>query len=233
MPDRNIKQLLVVVAKKPSPGEVKTRLLTQLTPEEATDLYSCFLRDRIKEISGLKGADLAIAYTPAVSKTYFTRFLNNGFRLFPQQGRNLGERLYHIFRQTLADGYRSVCIIDSDTPDLPRTLVAQAFRWLTAGSADAVFGPCTDGGYYLVGLNQAHGDLFSDIPWSTSQVLSQTLQKAQGLGLRTRLLPQWNDLDTVDDLKAYYLKYRNADADAHLIGRETFDCLTGLDITNR
>jgi uncharacterized protein len=230
MSDGHPDQLLVVVAKKPSPGEVKTRLLPRLTPGQATDLYSCFLRDRIREISRLEGIDLAIAYTPTAAEAYFSRFLNNGFKLFAQQGGNLGQRLHHIFDQKLKEGYRAVCIIDSDTPDLPRTLVARAFQWLVAGSADAVFGPCKDGGYYLVGLRKAHVELFADIPWSTSVVLSQSLQKAHALGLRTRLLPQWNDLDTVDDLWAYYHHYHNRDPDTPLIGRETFDFLAGLGI---
>lgn len=80
--------MLVVVAKIPSLGKVKTRLLTHLTPAEATDLYSCFIRDRIIEISRLKDVDLDIAYTPAASKSYFARFLSNGLQLFVPQGRN-------------------------------------------------------------------------------------------------------------------------------------------------
>jgi rSAM/selenodomain-associated transferase 1 len=227
------KQLLVVVAKTPQPGEVKTRLLTRLTPEEATDLYSCFIRDRIREISRLKGADLAIAYTPEASKAYFARFLSNGFQLFPQKGRDLGERLHNIFVRKLGQGYKSVCIIDSDTPDLPRSLVTRAFQWLAEESADAVFGPCEDGGYYLVGLRQAQSALFIGIPWSTARVLPLTLQKAAAIGLRTRLLPQWNDLDTVEDLLAFYRKYSNSGPGAHLVGRDTLDCLSRLDITLR
>jgi len=233
MPDTDSKQLLVVVAKTPQPGEVKTRLLTELTPTEATDLYSCFIRDRIREISRLQGVDLAIAYTPEGSKSYFAPFLSNGFQLFAQQGKDLGERLHNIFVQKLAQGYRAVTIIDSDTPDLPRTLVAQAFQWLASESVDAVFGPCEDGGYYLVGLRQTQSELFTGIPWSTARVLPLSLQRAAALGLRTRLLPQWNDLDTADDLRAYYQKHLNSGPEAHLVGKETFDYLKRLGITGR
>ena len=227
------KQLLVVVAKTPQPGEVKTRLLTRLTPEEATGLYSCFIRDRIREIGALQGVDLAIAYTPEASKDYFARFLSNGFQLFAQQGKDLGERLHNIFVRKLAQGYQSVCIIDSDTPDLPRSLVARAFQWLAEDTADAVFGPCEDGGYYLVGLRRDQPALFTDIPWSTARVLPLSLQKAAAIGLRTRLLPRWNDLDTVEDLLAFYRKYGNSGPGAHLIGRDTLDYLSRLDITGR
>jgi uncharacterized protein len=233
MTGSDAKQLLVVVAKTPQPGEVKTRLLTNLTPEEATDLYSCFIRDRIREIGRLQGIDLAIAYTPEASKAYFERFLSNGFHLFPQQGRDLGERLHNIFVRKLGQGYQSVCIIDSDTPDLPRSLVVRAFQWLAEDAADAVFGPCDDGGYYLVGLRQVQSALFADIPWSTARVLPLSLQKAAALGLRTRLLPQWNDLDTVEDLLAFYRKYSGRDPGAQLIGRETLNYLSRLDITGR
>jgi uncharacterized protein len=233
MTDTEEKQLLVVVAKTPQPGEVKTRLLTRLTPEEATELYSCFIRDRIREIGGLQGVDLAIAYTPEGSKAYFSRFLSNGFQLFAQQGKDLGERLHNIFVRKLGQGYRSVCIIDSDTPDLPRSLVARAFQWLAEDTADAVFGPCEDGGYYLVGLRRVQPMLFADIPWSTNQVLPLSLQKAAAIGLRTRLLPQWNDLDTVDDLLAFYRKYGNSGPGAHLIARDTLNYLSRLGITGR
>jgi rSAM/selenodomain-associated transferase 1 len=233
MPAMTAKQLLVIVAKAPLPGAVKTRLLTKLTPQEATDLYSCFIRDRIKEIGRLRDVDLAIAYTPAESKTYFARFLSNGFQLFAQQGKDLGERLHQIFVQKLSQGYQAVTIIDSDTPDLPGSLVAQAFQWLAAESADAVFGPCADGGYYLVGLRKARSDLFSGIPWSTAEVLTKSLQKAETLGLQVRLLPQWNDLDTFEDLLDYYRKYSGNSPGEHLIGQETFDYLTRLDITGR
>lgn len=233
MPDTRTKHLLVVVAKAPFPGKVKTRLQTKLTPEEATGLYSCFIRDRIREISLLQDIDLAIAYTPAASRDYFARFLSNGFQLFAQQGKDLGERLHQIFVQKLGQGYQAVTIIDSDTPDLPRFVVAQAFQWLTTETVDAVFGPCKDGGYYLVGLRQTQSELFTAIPWSTAQVLSETLHRAEALGLRTRLLPQWRDLDTFEDLLDYYRKYRHTRSEGHLIGRETFDYLTRLDITGR
>ena len=233
MPVRTAKQLLVIVAKAPQPGAVKTRLFTKLTPREATDLYSCFIRDRIKEIGRLQEVDLAIAYTPAESKSYFARFLSNGFHLFAQQGKDLGERLDNIFIHKLSQGYQAVTIIDSDTPDLPGSLVAQAFQWLASGSADAVFGPCADGGYYLVGLRKAHSDLFDEVPWSTADVLAKSLQKAEVLGLQVRLLPQWNDLDTFEDLLGYYRKYAKDSPGEHLIGQETFDYLTRLDITGR
>lgn len=233
MPDATSSQLVVIAAKSPLPGTVKTRLQTKLSPLEATDLYRCFLCDRIKEIRRLKAVDLAIAYTPAGSKDDIARFVPDGFRLFAQQGRDLGERMHRIFVQTLSQGYQAVIIIGSDTPDLPRSMITKACQWLADGSTDAVFGPSTDGGYYLVGLREASAELFSDIPWSTAEVLPRSLQRADALNLSVKLLPQWNDLDTFEDLLGYYRKYSENAHREHLVGKETFDYLTRLDITAR
>ena len=233
MNDSNSKSLLVVVAKAPEPEKVKTRLFPNLTPVEATNLYRCFIRDRIEEISRLKDIDLAISYTPAGSKEFFTQFISNGFQLFPQKGRDLGERLYNIFADKLNQGYAAVSIIDSDTPDLPRAIVRQSFQLLINDAVDAVFGPCHDGGYYLVGLRRPHPELFQDIDWSTETVLQETLKKAAKLNLRTKLLARWNDLDTFEDLVQYFHKYMDEIPDSDWTGCETFKFLARMKrITN-
>ncbi len=228
MDKKHQKLLLVVVAKAPVPGEVKTRLCPEFTTQEATNLYRCFIQDRIKEIGNLTGMDLAISYTPEDSNEYFARFLSNGFHLFPQRGKDLGERLSNIFVDKLAGEYDAVSIIDSDTPDLPRTIVQQSFQLLITDRADAVFGPCYDGGYYLVGMRQPHPELFQKIPWSTEKVLARTLEKAHSLDLQTKLLPQWNDLDTFQNLLEYYQKYQDKPLESDWAGMQTFKFLSNL-----
>jgi len=223
------KLLLVVVAKAPVPGKVKTRLYPDLTIDEATHLYSCFIQDRIKEIGNLTAVDLAISYTPEDSKQYFTRFTSNGFHLFPQRGKDLGERLSNIFEDKLAVEYDAVSIIDSDTPDLPRSIVEQSFHMLMLESVDAVFGPCNDGGYYLVGMRKPHPELFQDVPWSTEAVLDITLEKAAKLGIGTKLLPGWNDLDTFEDLIDFYNKHKNRSSKIKWAGENTFNYLSRLE----
>jgi rSAM/selenodomain-associated transferase 1 len=222
------KLLLVVVAKAPQPERVKTRLFPKLTPEEATNLYRCFIQDRMKEIGLLRNIDLAISYTPADSKEFFTRFKSNGFNLFPQRGKDLGERLHNIFVDKLQQGYQAVSIIDSDTPDLPRAIVQQSFQLLGSDGVDAVFGPCHDGGYYLVGMHKPHPELFQDIAWSTETVLQETLQKAKTSGIRTKLLKRWNDLDTFEDLLKYYHQHNDKLPDQNWTGCETFNFLSRM-----
>ena len=223
------KLLLVVVAKAPVPGEVKTRLHPQLTIDEATDLYRCFLQDRIQEIGQLTKVDLAISYTPEESREYFSRFISNGFHLFPQRGKNLGERLSNIFKDKLADKYDAVSIVDSDTPDLPRSIVQQSFQLLMSNGVDAVFGPCDDGGYYLVAMRRPQPDLFQHIPWSTEAVLATTLERANAIGLKAELLPRWNDLDTFEDLIEFYNRHRHQLSEKNWAGQHTLNYLSRIE----
>jgi hypothetical protein len=181
----------------------------------------------------LTGVDLAIAYTPEDSEAYFTAFASNGFDLFPQNGNDLGERLNNIFVQKSAEGYDAIVIVDSDSPDLPRAIVQKSFALLTSGRAEAVFGPCYDGGYYLVGLRKFHPELFRDIPWSTDAVLQKTLEAAAINAVKTRLLQRWNDLDTFEDLLAYYHKYQNIPPERVRTGKKTFQYLARLESITR
>ena len=223
------KLLLVVVAKAPVPGTVKTRLVPHLSPKEATDLYRCFLQDRITTIQTLTRVALAIAYTPADARDAFVPFSGNGLRLFPQKGKNLGERLNNIFLEKLADDFDAVSIIDSDTPDLPVSVLQESFARLMSDQTDVVFGPCYDGGYYLVGMRRPHPELFANIPWSTDKVLANTLKRAREFGVRADLLPRWNDLDTIDDLIAFYNLHKNKAAQKGWAGERTFNYLARME----
>jgi rSAM/selenodomain-associated transferase 1 len=222
------KLLLVVVAKAPVAGKVKTRLIPHFTAEEAADLYRCFLEDRITALKSLKGVDLAIAYTPADAQDMFTSFGRDEFSLFAQRGKGLGERLSRIFEEKLADVYEAVSIIDSDSPDLPVSTVQESFKRLMSNQTDVVLGPCYDGGYYLVGMCKPHSQLFDNVPWSTERVLANTLEKAKITGLKTNLLPWWNDLDTFEDLILFYRKHRNQPYKNYWPGQKTFEYLERL-----
>ena len=126
--DKQFEKLLVIVAKQPAPGQVKTRFFPKLSPEAAADLYRCFLQDRIQEVSILNGVDRAIAYTPENAKESFITLALDGFELFAQQGKHLGEKLNNIFLEKLSQGYKAVSIVDSDSPDLPKSLINESFE---------------------------------------------------------------------------------------------------------
>ena len=231
--NKKLTKLLVVVAKEPVPGKVKTRLYPELSPVIAADLYRCFLRDRIQEVSTLNEVDRTIAYTPENAKKTFTRLALDGFKLFAQQGKHLGERLNNIFLEKLSQGYKAVSIVDSDSPDLPKSIIKESFDLLSSKQADVVFGPCHDGGYYLVGMRKPHPELFRNIPWSTENVLSITLEKARKMGLNVKLLSAWNDLDTFEDLLQFYTKYKNRLLPKKFPGNKTFSFLSRLEEINK
>jgi rSAM/selenodomain-associated transferase 1 len=196
-----MKPAVAVMAKTPGLGPVKSRLHPSLTAERATDLYRCFLLDRLDELAALDGVERVIAFTPERGGPQLAAVAPPGFRLVPQRGSDLGERLSNLLTDLLSNGHPGAMAIDSDSPTLPMGYVSDAAKRLEANTADLVLGPCEDGGYYLIGLRRPCPVLFQGIPWSTDRVLSLTLDRASGQGLRTHLLPMWFDVDTEPDLR--------------------------------
>ena len=186
------------MTKAPRAGAVKTRLVPPLTHEEAAALSVCFLRDTAANIAGvasLGAAEGVAVYTPVGAESAFDNLLQAGFSLLAQRGDGFGERLYHAAEDLLTLGYRSLCLIDSDSPTLPRSLLTEAVGALAFAGDRVVLGPSDDGGYYLIGLKRAHRRLFEDINWSTGEVLGQTVERAAAIGLEVLMLPTWYDVD--------------------------------------
>lgn len=183
------------MAKAPFAGEVKTRLVPPLTAGEAAELNICFLRDMAANIAGISETTGLVVYTPAGSESAFDGLLPDGFALLPQRGPSLGERLCNATDDLLKQGYGGVCLINSDSPTLPQSILTQAIDALAAEGDRVVLGAAEDGGYYLIGLKHAHQNLFNDIAWSTSDVLARTQQRAAEIDLPVELLPPWYDVD--------------------------------------
>ncbi len=192
---------VAVMAKAPGFVPVKSRLHPTLDAARATDLYRCFLLDRLDAVAALPGVSPVVAFTPPEAEPVMRRLAPRGFGLRPQRGQDLGERLSNLLGDLLADGHAGAIAVDSDSPTLPGWYVADAARRLAAGTADVVLGPCDDGGYYLIGVRSSWPALFQGIPWSTPAVLSLTLDRARALALHVDLLPPWFDVDTETDLR--------------------------------
>lgn len=189
---------VVVVAKTPRPGRVKTRLCPPLSPENAAELCHAFLRDTVERVGRLEGVQVVIAYTPASERGFFEA-LCPGAVLVPQADGDLGRRLAAIFATLCARGFRGVVAVGTDTPTLPLAFVGEAFARLDQG-ADVVLGPAEDGGYYLIGLRTLQPALFDGIAWSTERVFADTVHRAEREGLCVATLPRWRDVDTFADL---------------------------------
>ncbi|MRR56165.1 MAG: glycosyltransferase [Deltaproteobacteria bacterium] len=194
---------LLIFAKQPLPGKVKTRLSPPFTFQAAADIYGCMLSDTLVKVAEVSGVERLLFFEPSCGAADFFRENFPGIRAFPQQGVGLGERLEKAFATAFSLGFESVVAIGTDSPDLPPSYLEESFRLLEAGGADAVFGPAADGGYYLVALKSYHLGIFRNIPWSTNQVLEKSLTAATLLGLQVACLPVWHDMDTVEDLKRF------------------------------
>ena len=194
---------LGLMAKAPVVGEVKTRLVPPLTAREAAELNICFLRDmaaNIECVTKTVAASGLVVYTPSGSESAFAGVVPEGFELLLQRGPALGQRLCNATDDLLRQGYAAVCLINSDSPTLPRSILLRAVELLALEGDRVVLGGAEDGGYYLIGLKHAHQHLFDDIPWSTANVLSRTIERAAEIDLPVELLPRWYDVDDRDTL---------------------------------
>jgi len=191
------------MAKAPLEGEVKTRLVPPLTSREAAELNFCFLRDmatNIESVNDSVAASGLVVYTPTGSESVFDGVLPAGFKLLVQRGMSLGDRLCNATDDLLRQGYGAVCLINSDSPTLPKSILIRAIESLALDGDRVVLGAAEDGGYYLIGLKHAHRNLFNDIAWSTSGVLARTRERAAEIDLAVEMLPPWYDVDDAETL---------------------------------
>ena len=193
---------LIVFAKAPVAGQVKTRLSPPLTPDEAASLHGSLVLDLLERCQSLKGCDRILAGAPTPEHPFFgamkTRFK---IPVWDQVGHDLGGRMAHAFQAAFGSPYQAVLIVGTDIPGITVPLISIAFKSLQ--DHDVVVGPTVDGGYYLIGLRSPMPELFENIPWSTDTVFSLTQEKTTALGLSLKILPMLRDLDTVEDLQVF------------------------------
>jgi len=220
--------VLIVVAKRPTPGQTKTRLTPALAPEQSAALFECFLLDTLDLMRRVPNVQHEIAYLPEQERAYFAG-LAPDFGLHLQQGADLGARLDEALQHYLDAGAGSVVIMDSDSPTLPAACLTQAFSALESG-ADVVLGPCDDGGYYLIGLTRSAPRLLREVHMSTPTVTEETLALAAAEGLKVSLLPTWYDIDEIVSLQRLASELEEAGPE---IAPQTRVFLSTLEIQSR
>lgn len=199
------KNALILFLRYPEQGAVKTRLAVTLGEDLTYELYTCFLADLAVMVREVEAEKIIVYSGP--ENAVFPDF--PGLRLIRQRGNDIGERMYSAFSDVFALGVERAVLIGSDCPDLPSRLVNDAFEKLAV--ADVVFGPGTDGGYYLAGCNRGslRPSIFSGVSWSTDMVFSETLKRVAEAGLVCAQLETWSDIDEIDDLKQFYMRNEN------------------------
>ncbi len=187
---------LVIFTKPAVPGRVKTRLIGGLTGRQAADLHRAFLDDLSSRFAGAEH-EIWLAWALEGEETPPPA----AFPGLRQEDGDLGHRQLKALAWA-AGRQPLVAVIGSDHPTLARERVDQAFEALESG-ADLVFGPARDGGYYLLALRRERlqPELFSDVAWSSDQVLDQMLSNSRRLGLTPQLLAEERDIDTPADLE--------------------------------
>jgi len=189
--------VLVIMAKAPKPGAVKTRLVPSLSPAAVTDFYGCLLEDTLTLAHSLSDVEVAIM-CPDSDVNELTRIARNKASVVAQCGEGLAAGLTSVFARFTGDHQRRVLAFNSDSPHLPRSVLEDAFESLT--SHDVVVGPTHDGGYYLVGAKARHPTLFANDGMGTSSALERLLSSAQALDLSVAFAQPFYDVDVVEDV---------------------------------
>jgi rSAM/selenodomain-associated transferase 1 len=188
---------LVIMAKAPRPGAVKTRLATSLSSEAVTTFYLCLLSDTLDLARSMSNVEVAIV-CPAADAQELARLAADTVRVVPQTGNGLAAGLTSVFAHFAAAGRRRVIAFNSDSPHLPASVLEGAFETLAVH--DVVVGPTHDGGYYLVGAKASHPSLFAGDGMGTSSALQRLLSRVRDLELSVGFADSFYDIDVVDDL---------------------------------
>src|SRR2546421_8812647 len=190
-------RVLVIMAKAPRPGAVKTRLAPSLSPEAVTSFYCCLLEDTLALARSLGDVEVAIM-CPDTDVNELARLAGSEASVVAQKGEGLAAGLTSVFAHFAQNHQRRIIAFNSDSPHLPRSVLEDAFETLAAH--DVVVGPTHDGGYYLVGAKTSHPALFAGDGMGTSSALERLLSRARALELSVGFAAPFYDIDVADDL---------------------------------
>jgi rSAM/selenodomain-associated transferase 1 len=190
--------LLGVLAKHWTPGKVKTRLAAAIGQQQAAAVHRDMLVATLARFAGLADRRV-LAFTPADRRDEFAQLADSAWSLESQIDGDLGQRIEHCFSRAFEKGFDSVVLVGADTPTVPVEFVAGAFRMLER--RPVVFGPSSDGGYYLVGAAGRVPPIFTEIPWGTAEVWTATKRRMEQAGIKWGELPVWWDVDDERDFR--------------------------------
>jgi uncharacterized protein len=205
---KNHDTCILLFVKYPTKGQVKRRLATNLSEDIVIGLYRAFVKDTLATIQKIQTTPL-ICITPRNAQKKFQKWLGETYTFVPQTGKDLGERMKNSFNYAFQHGFHRAVLIGSDSPDLPKTFLHNAFTELQ--HHDVVLGPTADGGYYLIGFQDTtfEPSIFDGIHWSSSTVCQETIENIKRTNHCLSLLPMWSDVDTIDDLKNLLQRNKN------------------------
>ncbi|HSW53416.1 MAG TPA: TIGR04282 family arsenosugar biosynthesis glycosyltransferase [Sulfuricaulis sp.] len=196
---------LMLFARQPVPGQVKTRLQPDYTPEQAAEIAAFMIRATVDLAVSAWPGPVTLCASPDVEHPLLRRLAGEyHVRLAPQSQGDLGARMLAALRDGIAR-HGAAAVMGCDVPHCGWDVIDQANDSLARGRN--VLGPAEDGGYYFIGLQEARPELFADMPWGSDRVLEMTLARAEKLGMEFELLKTLRDIDTAADLWLVAQKY--------------------------
>ena len=199
---------LIIFARAPVLGQVKTRLIPGVGQRKATSIYKKLLSKTIALARKSDFSSIQVWVDGDIQHEYFKQLKKRyGFKIYRQTGRDLGMRMSNSFH-TILRNYPIAILIGSDCPELTLYDLRQAQRYLE-NDHDVVLGPAEDGGYYLIGLKKNEYCLFQNIKWGNDTVIAETCSRINMLNLKLQLLPVHRDVDRVSDLFHYFRNRNN------------------------
>lgn len=189
---------VICFTRVPRPGVTKTRLLPILTGAQCAGLHSAFLQD-LAAVYAQVNADLFVAYTADPDWEMLKAIFPAARGFFPQEGADLGEKMYQAILRVLDLGYGEVILTGADLPLMTEAHLKSGFEALK--SANLVIGPTSDGGYYLVGMKQPHRAVFENQHYGGATVLENTVAAGKNAGLTVAFAKACDDVDTPEDLR--------------------------------
>ena len=192
---------LIIFARYPLKGKVKTRLAEDTGEDFAFNFYKLCSENILREIGKLYSFDKYLFYADEADGKRILDWAGTNFFYFAQSSSDLGKRMLSAFETVFNRGNNSAIIIGTDVPDLNNLIIKEAEIQLQKN--DLVIGPAFDGGYYLLGMKKPYKELFYNIEWGMGSVFQSTINNAKELNLKTHLVDKLYDIDTINDLRLW------------------------------
>lgn len=207
-----MKKAIIIMAKVPAPGRVKTRLQPFFSEAQSAEISEAFLRDAESKAKSVE-ENVMIAVAPFEKKHELKNILQHNPALIEQRGENLGEKMLAAFRFVFEAGTDSVVMTGTDSPTFPADFIEQAFEYLEL-ETDVVLGRTEDGGFFLIGLRAPLAPrIFEGVEWSSEKTFEQIRENVMDSGLHLREVPGWYDVDKPEDfekLRREFMQNENA-----------------------
>ncbi|KUO51635.1 MAG: hypothetical protein APF76_13410 [Desulfitibacter sp. BRH_c19] len=220
--------LIALMTRIPEPGYTKTRLESHFSKNECALLHGAFIMDMVSMLNN-NGLKYKVFYDVKGNVDKLKSILPVNAPVIPQQGLNLGEKMYNALKWGFSNGYTKVGVLGTDLPTLELSFIKSARNLLDV--YDLVLGPTGDGGYYFLGMKMLHKEVFNIDNWGSSTVLESTITVINKLNLKWCLLPECNDIDYFSDVIQLWKMLNENKVES--IPKHTYSLLKNLNVDSR